>query len=43
MLTGTLITIFGFLPIGFADNNTGQYTFSKKFASIASTRKPAIA
>ena len=25
MLTGTLITIFGFLPIGFADNNTGQY------------------
>ena len=28
MLTGTLITILGFLPIGFADNNTGQYTFS---------------
>jgi multidrug efflux pump subunit AcrB len=28
MLTGTLITIFGFLPIGFADNNTGQYTYS---------------
>ena len=26
MLTGTLITILGFLPIGFADNNTGQYT-----------------
>ena len=25
MLTGTLITILGFLPIGFADNNTGQY------------------
>ena len=34
MLTGTLITIFGFLPIGFADNNTGQYTFSL-FAVIA--------
>lgn len=28
MLSGTLITILGFLPIGFADNNTGQYTFS---------------
>ena len=28
MLTGTLITILGFLPIGFADNNTGQYCFS---------------
>ncbi|TPK89464.1 efflux RND transporter permease subunit [Mesorhizobium sp. B2-4-17] len=28
MLTGTLITLLGFLPIGFADNNTGQYTFS---------------
>ena len=34
MLTGTLITIFGFLPIGFAKNNTGQYTFSL-FAVIA--------
>jgi multidrug efflux pump subunit AcrB len=34
MLTGTLITVFGFLPIGFADNNTGQYTFSL-FAVIA--------
>ena len=34
MLTGTLITILGFLPIGFADNNTGQYTFSL-FAVIA--------
>ena len=34
MLTGTLITIFGFLPIGFADNNTGQYTFSL-FAVVA--------
>ena len=34
MLTGTLITIFGFLPIGFAANNTGQYTFSL-FAVIA--------
>ena len=28
MLTGTLVTIFGFLPIGFAANNTGQYCFS---------------
>src|SRR4029079_9681312 len=28
MLTGTLITILGFLAIGFADNNTGQYCFS---------------
>jgi multidrug efflux pump subunit AcrB len=34
MLTGTLITIFGFLPIGFARNNTGQYTFSL-FAVVA--------
>ena len=34
MLTGTLITVFGFLPIGFAQNNTGQYTFSL-FAVIA--------
>ena len=34
MLTGTLVTIFGFLPIGFADNNTGQYCFSL-FAVIA--------
>ena len=23
---GHLVTVFGFLPIGFADNNTGQYT-----------------
>ena len=28
MLTGTLVTILGFLPIGFANNNTGQYCFS---------------
>ena len=28
MLTGTLVTVLGFLPIGFADNNTGQYCFS---------------
>ena len=34
MLTGTLVTILGFLPIGFADNNTGQYTFSL-FAVVA--------
>ena len=29
MLTGTLVTILGFLPIGFANNNTGQYTASR--------------
>ena len=34
MLAGTLITIFGFMPIGFADDNTGQYCFSL-FAVIA--------
>ncbi|MFI5410370.1 efflux RND transporter permease subunit [Kaistia sp. UC242_56] len=34
MLTGTLVTIFGFFPIGFADSNTGQYCFSL-FAVIA--------
>lgn len=28
MLTGTLITILGFLPIGFANSNTGQYCLS---------------
>ena len=28
MLTGTLVTIAGFLPIGFAKSNVGQYTFS---------------
>jgi multidrug efflux pump subunit AcrB len=28
MLTGTLVTAFGFLPIGFAQSNTGQYCFS---------------
>ena len=28
MLTGTLVTLFGFLPIGLAANNTGQYCFS---------------
>ena len=34
MLSGTLITICGFMPIGFADNNTGQYCYSL-FAVIA--------
>ena len=34
MLTGTLVTVFGFLPIGFAENNTGQYCYSL-FAVIA--------
>ncbi|MCV3243887.1 efflux RND transporter permease subunit [Mesorhizobium sp. ZC-5] len=34
MLTGTLVTIFGFWPIGFAESNTGQYCFSL-FAVIA--------
>ena len=34
MLTGTLVTVFGFLPIGFADNSTGQYTYSL-FAVVA--------
>src|SRR5919202_6408551 len=34
MLTGTLVTILGFLPIGFAQSNTGQYCFSL-FAVIA--------
>ncbi len=28
MLTGTLVTIFGFWPIGFAQNSTGQYCVS---------------
>ncbi|MFO1061169.1 MAG: efflux RND transporter permease subunit [Dongiaceae bacterium] len=28
MLTGTLVTALGFLPIGFARSNTGQYCFS---------------
>jgi multidrug efflux pump subunit AcrB len=28
MLTGTLVTAFGFLPIGFAQSNTGQYCYS---------------
>jgi multidrug efflux pump len=28
MLTGTLITIAGFLPIGMAQSDTGKYTFS---------------
>jgi multidrug efflux pump subunit AcrB len=28
MLTGTLVTIFGFLPVGFAKSAAGEYTFS---------------
>ncbi len=34
MLTGTLVTIFAFGPIGFSQSNTGQYCFSL-FAVIA--------
>jgi len=34
MLTGTLVTIAGFLPIGLAKSSVGQYTFSL-FAVIA--------
>ena len=28
MLTGTLVTIAGFVPIGFAASSAGEYTFS---------------
>jgi len=28
MLTGTLVTMFGFIPIGFARSDAGEYTFS---------------
>jgi multidrug efflux pump subunit AcrB len=28
MLTGTLVTLFGFLPVGFAESNVGEYCFS---------------
>ncbi|MEA4990382.1 Cobalt-zinc-cadmium resistance protein CzcA [bioreactor metagenome] len=28
MLTGTLVTIFGFIPIGLAKSSAGEYTFS---------------
>ena len=28
MLTGTLVTVAGFLPIGFAKSGAGEYTFS---------------
>lgn len=34
MLTGTLVTVAGFVPIGFAQSSTGQYCFSL-FAVIA--------
>ena len=34
MLTGTVVTILAFLPIGFARSNVGQYTYSL-FAVIA--------
>ena len=34
MLTGTLVTIIGFVPIGFAKSNAGEYTFSL-FAVVA--------
>ncbi|HWK33939.1 MAG TPA: efflux RND transporter permease subunit, partial [Hyphomicrobium sp.] len=28
MLTGTFVTLLGFLPVGFAESNVGQYCFS---------------
>jgi multidrug efflux pump subunit AcrB len=34
MLTGTLITAFGFIPVGFAQSSAGEYTFSL-FAVVA--------
>lgn len=34
MLTGTLVTIIGFIPIGFAKSDAGEYTFSL-FAVVA--------
>ncbi len=34
MLTGTLITAFGFIPVGFAQSAAGEYTFSL-FAVVA--------
>jgi len=34
MLTGTLVTIAGFVPIGFAASSAGEYTFSI-FAVVA--------
>src|SRR6185295_12128572 len=34
MLTGTLVTVAGFVPIGFARSSAGEYTFSI-FAVVA--------
>ena len=34
MLTGTLVTVAGFVPIGFARSAAGEYTFSI-FAVVA--------
>ncbi len=34
MLTGTLVTIVGFIPVGFAKSSAGEYTFSL-FAVVA--------
>src|SRR5258706_7950577 len=34
MLTGTLVTVAGFVPIGFAKSSAGEYTFSL-FAVVA--------
>ncbi len=34
MLTGTLVTMLGFVPIGFAKSGAGEYTFSI-FAVVA--------
>ena len=34
MLAGTLVTIAGFIPVGFAASSAGEYTFSL-FAVVA--------
>ena len=36
MLTGTLVTIIGFIPVGFAQSTAGEYSFSL-FVVIAVT------
>jgi multidrug efflux pump subunit AcrB len=41
MLTGTLVTIAGFVPIGFARSAAGEYTFSL-FAVVAVLFAPLI-
>ena len=39
MLTGTFVTVAGFVPIGFARSAAGEYTFSI-FAVVALLAKP---